>query len=185
MMHSEKQDIAIIGMAGIYPGAPNVETFWSNILSKVDAVTDPPANWKVEDFYDPLSSDNDKIYCKKGGFIDEFTEFDPLQFGIMPGSVDGSDPEIFLALKTARDVLEDAGYLTRPFDRKRTAVILGHANYVNRGVASGFHHILVINQILGILKALYPAIPEEDLQLIKRELKAGHPPFKADVCPGL
>ena len=31
------EDIAIVGMAAIFPGAPNVQQFWENILSKVSA----------------------------------------------------------------------------------------------------------------------------------------------------
>lgn len=182
---SPEKDIAIIGMAGIYPGAPDVDRFWSNILGKVDAVSDPPEKWRVSEFYDPKSTENDKTYCKKGGFIDEYTDFNPVEFGIMPGSVEGSDPEKFLALKVARRVLEDAGYVRRAFDRKRTAVILGHGNYVNRGMGTAFYHTMVINQVLDILKTLHPETTENDIQLIRRELKAGLPPLKAETCPGL
>ena len=32
-------DIAVVGMACIYPKAPDLKTFWRNILAKVDAVT--------------------------------------------------------------------------------------------------------------------------------------------------
>ena len=38
-------DIAIIGMAGLYPGADDVSVFWSNILNKRDCVTDSPDGW--------------------------------------------------------------------------------------------------------------------------------------------
>jgi len=184
-MKPESRDVAIIGMACIYPKAPDAEKFWGNILSKVDAVTDAPDHWRPEYFFDPESTKNDRTYCKRGGFIDEYADFDPLEFGIMPGAVEGSDPEVFLALKVAKKVLEDAGYLERPFDRKRTAVILGHGNLLNRGLGNVFYHTKVINEFIRILKSLHPDTPEEDLEIIKRELKAGLPPFKADVCPGL
>ena len=35
-------EVAIIGMACIFPKAPNLQTFWQNIVSKVDAIDDPP-----------------------------------------------------------------------------------------------------------------------------------------------
>ena len=89
-MRSLDDDIAIIGMACVFPGAPDVKRFWRNILSKVDAVSDPPESSGYDDFFDPESTDNDRIYCKKGGFIEEFAEFNPIEFGIMPGSVDGN-----------------------------------------------------------------------------------------------
>jgi len=53
--------------------------------------------------FDPnaSASANDRSYCKRGGYIEEFARFDPAQFGIMPGSIDGSDPDHFLALRVA------------------------------------------------------------------------------------
>ncbi len=35
-------DIAIIGMAATFAGAPDVATFWSNILGKVEAIREAP-----------------------------------------------------------------------------------------------------------------------------------------------
>src|SRR5262249_130749 len=68
--------IAIIGMACLFPGAPNLDTYWQNIVSKVDAITDPPPDaWDVNVFYDPNSTTNDRVYCKRGGFISPLTFF--------------------------------------------------------------------------------------------------------------
>ena len=74
-MSQSSDDIAIIGMACIYPGASNLKLFWQNILSKVDAVSDPPESWRADHFFDPESKSNDRIYCKRGGFIEEFAEY--------------------------------------------------------------------------------------------------------------
>ena len=49
--HSSKQgdDVAIIGMACLLPGVPNLTSYWHNILHKVDAITDPPPEaWDVD-----------------------------------------------------------------------------------------------------------------------------------------
>ena len=47
-------DVAIIGMGCILPGAPDVETLWANILGKVDAVGEVPAErWDTELMFDP------------------------------------------------------------------------------------------------------------------------------------
>ena len=49
-------DVAIIGMACVLPGAPDLDTFWHNIVNKVDAITDvPPERWDPEIFFDPKS----------------------------------------------------------------------------------------------------------------------------------
>ena len=39
---SHDHDAAIIGMAGIFPKAPDIDTFWRNILQSVDAIVDVP-----------------------------------------------------------------------------------------------------------------------------------------------
>ena len=40
-----RDDIAIIGMSCIFPGAADLETYWWNIVSKVDTIGDPPESW--------------------------------------------------------------------------------------------------------------------------------------------
>ena len=37
-------DIAIVGMSCLFAGAPDLDTYWRNIVSKHDAVSDPPAD---------------------------------------------------------------------------------------------------------------------------------------------
>ena len=61
------QDIAIIGMACVFPGAADVSTYWDNILGKVDAVTDPPNDWEGLAHYDPTSTANDRILEEETG----------------------------------------------------------------------------------------------------------------------
>jgi acyl transferase domain-containing protein len=61
-------DIAVVGLACLYPGAPDVATFWRNILAKVSAITDPPPEaWDETVHYDRDSRENDRVYCRKGG----------------------------------------------------------------------------------------------------------------------
>ncbi|MCB0002252.1 MAG: hypothetical protein KDH86_06845, partial [Anaerolineae bacterium] len=67
---STSQGVAIIGMSCMFPGAKDLDSFWQNIVDKVDAVTDPPPEaWDSDIFYDPASDANDRVYCKKGGFL--------------------------------------------------------------------------------------------------------------------
>jgi acyl transferase domain-containing protein/phosphopantetheinyl transferase len=179
-------DIAIVGMACLYPGAPDLDTYWQNILSKVDAITDPPPGaWDVDVFYDPDSTANDRVYCKRGGFLGPVAYFDPLEHNIMPLAVEGGEPDQWLALRVARAAFADAGYRDEIPDRHRTAVILGKGNYPNRGNATGMQHGLIVQQTLEILKTLNPDYTEADLQLIKEELKRRLPPFNSDTAPGL
>ncbi len=184
------EDVAIIGMACMFPGAPDLDTYWQNILAKVDAVTDPPPEaWDPTAYYDPEALSNERIYCKRGGFLGPLAEFNPLDYGIMPAGLDGGEPDQWLTLKVAYDALADAGYLERlhrnPDERRRTAVILGKGNYLNRGNLNMVQHSLVVEQTLRILQTVHPEYSRDDLQWIREELKRRLPPFNAEAAPGL
>ncbi len=183
---SSPDGVAIIGMACMFPGAPDAATYWRNIVGKVDSVTDPPDDpWNAGVFYDPDSTDNDRVYCKRGGYLGELAQFDPLDYGIMPNTVDGGEPDQWLALKVAHAAMADAGYLNRTGDGLRTEVILGKGTYINRGNLTVGYHGLIVEQVLQILRDLHPEFGEADIAAIKRELKGNLPPFSADTAPAL
>ncbi|MEU7783058.1 SDR family NAD(P)-dependent oxidoreductase [Amycolatopsis sp. NPDC049159] len=111
-------DIAVIGMACTFPGAPDLEAFWSIILRGEDAVTEvPPERWDPEVYFGQSTS-------KWGGFLPPVA-VDPLDFGIPPSAMGSIDPAQLVSLETARRALEDAGYAGRDFDRERTSVVFG------------------------------------------------------------
>jgi acyl transferase domain-containing protein/phosphopantetheinyl transferase len=181
-------DVAIIGMACIFPGAPDLESYWRNIVGRVDAVADPPADWRADLFFDPESRDSDRVYCKRGGYLRDLAAFDPLEYGVMPSSIDGGEPDHFLALRVAHEALADAGYhgeTGRPFDGDRVEVILGRGVYINRAFTSLVQHSLVIDQTLRLLRQLHPEHSADELIQLREELKASLPPFNAEIAPGL
>lgn len=178
-------DIAIIGMACVFPGANNVQHYWENILGKVSAISDPPPDWESELFYEPDTKADDRTYCKRGGFLGELARFDPFAFGVMPNAVDGAEPDHFMALQTAHDALKNCGNLDLDRVRERTAVILGRGTYVNRGNAAAMQQGVVVDSVLRILKQLHPEHGPEELAEVKRRLKASLPPFNVDTAAGL
>ncbi len=177
-------DIAIIGMSALFPGARNMQAYWQNILNKVDAVTQAPKKW-ANAYLDADSRQNDRIYTSKGGFLGDLAQFDPMEFGIMPNSVDGADPDHFLALKVSRDALKDSGYLDRPFNRHKAGIILGRGTYVNRGFGNWMQHGMVVDQTMSLMQQLNPHLDADTLTQIRQELKASLPPFTAEMSPGL
>jgi phosphopantetheine--protein transferase-like protein len=181
-------DIAITGMACVFPGAKNLESYWNNILRKVDAVSDPPPDWEADLFFDPDSELGDRTYCKRGGYLGSLAQFNPMDYGIMPNAVDGTEPDHFLALRAASEALADAGYADAgklaPY-KERTEVIIGRGTYVNRGNTTAIQHSVVLDSVLRVLEQLHPEHTKEDLAAIRRELKANLPPFHADTAPGL
>ena len=72
-------DVAIVGLGCVLPGAPTSRTFWGNILDRVDAITEVPADrWDWRRYYDPDPAAPDKVYSRWGGFLDD-VPFDPLR----------------------------------------------------------------------------------------------------------
>lgn len=182
---TEKEPIAIVGMACIFPRAPDLAAYWRNILGKVDAVDDPPEDWCGDLFLDPASSDNDRVYTKRGGFLGNLARFDALRHGVMPNSVDGGEPDQFLALEVAADAVADAGFDQRPVPGDRVAVILGRGTYINRGFVNVVQHGVMIDRTLAILRQLHPETTDDELATIKARLKDSLPPFNPEMAPAL
>jgi acyl transferase domain-containing protein len=182
----EREEVAIIGMACLFPGAPGLPAYWENIVNKVDAITDPPPEaWDADTFYDPSSDSNDRVYCKKGGYLGPLAHFDPLQHGVMPRTVQGGEPDQWLAMRLAREALADSGCADPLPEREKTGVILGKGTYLNRGNLSVVQHGKVVDQTLSILKTLHPDLSDEDQEHLRKEFKDLLPPFTPDTVPGL
>ncbi|WP_435613079.1 SDR family oxidoreductase [Streptomyces sp. bgisy159] len=114
-------DIAVVGMACMFPQAPDLATFWANVVGGRDAVTEvPPERW------DPAVHHGTSTTSKWGGFLPRIP-FDPLRYGIPPASLGSVEPVQLLSLEAARRALEDAGYGDggRGFDRSRASVVFG------------------------------------------------------------
>jgi acyl transferase domain-containing protein/NAD(P)H-dependent flavin oxidoreductase YrpB (nitropropane dioxygenase family) len=117
--------VAIVGMSCLLPEAPDLNTYWANILSKLDAIREVPAErWDVGRYFDAARDTPDKIYSRYGGFIDD-VPFDPIRYGMPPTSLTAIEPLQLLTLEAVRAALDDAGYRARPFTRDRASVILG------------------------------------------------------------
>lgn len=122
----KRTPIAIIGMAGIFPQAGDLNAYWENILHEVDCITDvPPSRWDVDDYYDPDPTMTDKTYAKRGGFIPDI-KFNPMEFGLPPNILELTDVSQLLSLVVAKRAMADAGCGNPDeFDREHTGVILG------------------------------------------------------------
>lgn len=125
--------IAIIGLGGNFPDASHVDTFWKNICDGHVAIGEvPPERWDTELYYSADKNAPDRTYSKIGAFVKD-VRFDRKRFRIPPRVAEHIDFVQRLALTAVADALEDAGLEAfvgseqgRPFDRERTAVILGN-----------------------------------------------------------
>jgi amino acid adenylation domain-containing protein len=107
------RDIAIIGMAGRFPGANTIDGFWDLLANGregisffSDAEIDPSV---------PPSIKNDPAYVKARGLIDGADEFDPGFFGFNPRSAELMDPQQRIFLEIAWETLESTGYLPQKY----------------------------------------------------------------------
>jgi acyl transferase domain-containing protein/NAD(P)H-dependent flavin oxidoreductase YrpB (nitropropane dioxygenase family)/acyl carrier protein len=160
-------DIAIVGMACIFPDAPDMATFWKNITLGRNAIREVPAErWSTDLYYDPAGS-GEKTPSKWGGFLPDIA-FDPGVYGIPPRSLAAIDPVQLLSLEVAKRALDDAGYADREFDRERTSVVFGAESGTDLSTAYGF-------------RAAYP----QYLGPIPPELDANLPKLTEDSFPGV
>lgn len=177
--------VAIIGMGCVFPGAPDLETYWQNIEGGVDAISDVPAARWDPVYYDPTSEAADRFYCKRGGFVDGLIGFDALGFGVMPVAARGAEPDQLVALEIASRALADAGYADRDFARERTAVILGRGNYIGAGMTRLEQHVRTAEQLVSALRTLVPTLTEGELARVKTEFQSKLGGYGADTAIGL
>ncbi|MGK7903837.1 MAG: type I polyketide synthase [Hormoscilla sp.] len=178
------QDIAIVGMSAMFAGSKDLQTYWQNIINKVNGVQDAPDAWATP-YYDPKSTAPNRIYTRKGGFIGDLVEFEPTEFGIMPKSIEGSDPVHFIALKLARDALADADYIVRHFNREKTGIILGGSLPLNRGWGTVMQQGMVLDQTLELLGEMVPGIDDQIIGKIENNLKTSVPDISVETIAGL
>ncbi|MEH6630601.1 MAG: amino acid adenylation domain-containing protein [Halopseudomonas aestusnigri] len=123
-------DIAVIGMAGRYPEAPDLDVFWENLKNGRDCITEVPGErWDWRDYHDPVKGKPGKSYTNRGGFISDIDRFDPRFFRIPPADAQFIDPQERLFLEIAWRAIEDAGHTPESLSGEgRTGVFVGAMN---------------------------------------------------------
>lgn len=120
-------DIAIVGLAGRYPGAKNVQEFWDNFQKGKDCITEIPKDrWDYSLYFDEDKNKSGKIYSKWGGFLEGVDQFDPIFFNISPREAELMDPQERLFLECAYATLEDAGYTREVIGSERKSGLPGN-----------------------------------------------------------
>ena len=188
---SEPVAVAIVGMAAVFPGAPDLATYWSNILAGVDAITDVPASRWDPSYYDPdaaAAGRGDRLYCRRGGFV-ATVGFDPVRFGVMPMAVSDGEPDQLIALHVAAEALADAGGEDQLGDRSRVGVIVGRGSYLTPGLARLDQRIRTTNQLVTTLRELLPDLDEKRLEEVRTAFQSrigpDRPEAAIDLVPNL
>ncbi|WP_437505500.1 type I polyketide synthase [Sorangium sp. So ce1099] len=101
-------EIAIIGMAGRFPGAPDVATFWRNLCAGVESVATLTEDELLAAGVDPaLIARPD--YVRARAVLDDIDMFDAELFGFTPREAAALDPQHRLFLECAWEAFESAG----------------------------------------------------------------------------
>jgi acyl transferase domain-containing protein len=125
-----KTRIAVIGMAGRFPGARNVAEFWQNLNAGVESITtfrpdeiDPAV---------PFEERSHPNYGRSRGVLEDADKFDAEFFRINPREAKLIDPQQRVFLEVAYEALQDAGY-----DPDRFPGEIG----VYGGIGDNYYHI--------------------------------------------
>lgn len=116
-------EIAVVGLAGRFPGAESVDRFWHNVSHGLGAVKD----FSAADLAAAGVPEEDSAragYVPAGAILDDIDQFDADFFGYSPRDAALLDPQQRVFLECARVALESAGLLTRP-DIARVGVYAG------------------------------------------------------------
>ncbi|MCS1407962.1 MAG: Polyketide synthase PksN [Verrucomicrobia subdivision 3 bacterium] len=118
--------MAVIGMSGRFPGAADLESFWSHLEANADLITEvPPERWDWRSIYGDPHEEPGKTKAKWGGFMSGADQFEPLFFGIAPGEAESMDPQFRLFMEAVWGAIEEAGYPAGALAGTRTGVFAG------------------------------------------------------------
>ena len=130
------KDVAVIGMAGRFPGANTIDELWKILKNGKETVS-----FFTQEELSPYISDeikNDPDYVRARGVIDGAGEFDAAFFGINTKQAELMDPQQRIFLQTAWETLESAGYVPAKF-KGTIGVFAGSGNntyYLNNIISN-------------------------------------------------
>ncbi|RJQ77706.1 acyltransferase domain-containing protein [Pseudonocardiaceae bacterium YIM PH 21723] len=120
------EPIAIIGMAGRFPGADTLAEFWNLLAAGTDAITEIPLDrYDVNAIFDEAPSAPGRTSSRWGGFLRNVRDFDGEFFGISPREAARMDPQQRILMEVASEALEDAGQATDRLAGSDTATFVG------------------------------------------------------------
>ncbi len=140
----ESEEIAIIGVHGHFPRSESLAEYWRNLREGRDLIDlVPESRWDLHEFFDadPDNAKQGKIYCKWGGFLDDFDKFDAAFFSVAPEDARLIDPQERLFIQSVWAAVEDAGY-TRDSLKKRYPKAKSADVGVFVGVTTNTYHLL-------------------------------------------
>ena len=126
----KKLPIAVVGMAGIFPGAPDIDIFWDNITNKVDTTCEvPKERWIVEpDFMYKSAPAPDKVLSKRACLINNDilksikNDLKHIDIAFDKDMLEDLDPLYHLVLHTGQKALSTCN--TKSVNKERIGTVL-------------------------------------------------------------
>lgn len=101
-------EIAIVGMAGRFPGASSVEAYWRNLRAGVESIRDlSEEELRAAGLDDAALADPRLV--RRAADVQDADLFDAGLFGMTPREAELTDPQLRVFLEEARTALEEAG----------------------------------------------------------------------------
>ncbi|MEA2488833.1 MAG: polyketide synthase PksN, partial [Acidobacteriota bacterium] len=120
------EPVAIIGMAGQFPQANDMDEFWQNIAMGKNCIAQvPPERWDLSAYYQAGDAAPGRTYSPWAGMIDGYDRFDPLFFNLSPTEAESMDPQQRLFLQACWHGIENAGYDAGRLSGSRCGVFVG------------------------------------------------------------
>lgn len=176
-----EKDVAIIGMACVFPQAPDLRRYWSNIVNGVDAIIDRPASrWRHHRNWSFPEDHEARLFCQRAGYLADGILFEPGRYGVLPNLVRHGDPDQFLMLHVIGEALADAGVAEDDPIRESTDVIIGRGGYATGKLVELALKAELYEDILQTLERRYPKLFSADRDQIETYLRSTLTPQAID-----
>ncbi len=122
----QTHDVAIIGMSAVFPDAPDLHSFWNNLINGKNSIREiPESRWDWKKYYSE-KSEHGKTISKWGALLDDIAGFDPLFFEISPMEAELMDPQERMVLRETYKAFEDAGIKVSTLSGSNAGVFIGY-----------------------------------------------------------
>lgn len=125
-------EIAIVGVSGVFPGAANLQELLSSLQTGKDHVSKITATRLATSCID-----QEPAY-RPGGYLDRIDLFDYRFFNIAKSEAEGMDPQQRLLLELTAKAIYNAGYSLKQFKGTNTGVYMAASE-------SGYRRFLPVN----------------------------------------
>ncbi|MCX4793330.1 type I polyketide synthase [Streptomyces sp. NBC_01242] len=105
----DDEAVAVVGIAGRFPGAADLDAFWADICAGREGLVDLSDEELLAGGV-PRSVLDHPGYVRRAGVLDGYQEFDAAFFGLPPATAAAMDPQQRLFLECCWHALEDAGH---------------------------------------------------------------------------